>query len=328
MGVGEAPTVAVIICAYTEARWGLIGEAVESVHRQTRPAAQVVLVIDHNDRLLAQATVAWPRHTVVANEHRRGLSGARNTGVAHAAGIGVVAFLDDDAAAESTWLERLVAHFDQPRTGGVGGLVRPRWTGCQPGWFPSEFLWVVGCSYAGMPSAVASIRNPIGAGMAFRRDLIKAAGGFNEDVGRVGTLPAGCEETELSIRVRQLGSDIVYDPAAVVDHVVPAERGRFSYFVRRCLAEGRSKAAVTQMVGASHALESERHYVRKTLPSAVAVALRQGVRGPSRRDALLRAAAIPVGLAATTGGYVSTTLRWKPMAAFRANRQDCSIGGP
>jgi glucosyl-dolichyl phosphate glucuronosyltransferase len=320
MGVAEAPTVAVVICAYTEQRWDLIGQAVESVGSQTHPATVVVLVIDHNDALLTRARAAWPEHTVVANEHRKGLSGARNTGVDHAAGAGVVAFIDDDAKAHSTWIEQLVGHFERPDVGAVGGLVRPVWIGQQPPWFPSEFLWVVGCSYVGLPDSVASIRNPIGANMAFRRDLVVAAGGFNEDIGRVGTLPAGCEETELSIRVRRLGADVIYDPGAVVDHVVPVERGRFSYFVRRCLAEGKSKAAVTKMAGASRALQSERAYVRTTLPTAFGAALLQVLRGPSRADALRRAAAIPAGLAATTGGYVSATLRWKPMVALTPDR--------
>lgn len=308
MGVAGPPTVAVVICAYTEARWELIVNAVGSIEGQTRPAAQLILVVDHNDTLLERARAAWPAHLVVANGHQRGLSGARNTGLDHASGMGVVAFLDDDAVAHATWLERLTAPFSHPEVAGVGGSVRPAWETGQPGWFPSEFLWVVGCSHSGMPDSFSSVRNPIGAGMAFRRDLIVEVGGFNEQVGRVGTLPVGCEETELSIRVRKLGWDIVYDPAAVVDHVVPVERGRLSYFVRRCVAEGRSKAMVAQLSGTSGALASERTYVRRMLPLGVVYGVRQAVLGPRRPDGLARAAAIPVGLVMTTFGYLSSTV--------------------
>ncbi|MDP9074633.1 MAG: glycosyltransferase, partial [Actinomycetota bacterium] len=278
------------------------------VEAQTQPASQVVLVIDHNDVLLERARGRWPNHTVVANEHGNGLSGARNTGVARASAE-VVAFLDDDAAAQPTWLERLVRHFDQPGVGGVGGLVRPAWVTEPPAWFPPEFLWVVGCSYTGLPKTVAQVRNPIGASMAFGRQLIVEAGGFDEGVGRVGTLPAGCEETELSIRLSRMGYRVVYEPDAVVDHVVPADRVRLSYFTRRCLAEGRSKAAVSRMAGTSRALESERAYVRKTLPAGVAEALRQGARGPSRRASVARAGAIGLGLGLTAWGYLSARVR-------------------
>jgi GT2 family glycosyltransferase len=304
-----ACSVAVIICAYTESRWELIRKAVDSVEAQTAPAKEVVIVVDHNDVLLEMAQQEWPTHMVIANERQRGLSGARNTGVTHATGE-VVAFLDDDAAAHANWLERLVAQLDDQAIAGVGGLVRAAWAGERPRWFPDEFLWVVGCSYRGLPDSLASIRNPIGASMAFRRSLILEVGGFNQDVGRVGTLPVGCEETELSIRLRRSGFDILYEPEAVVDHVVPAERGRFSYFLRRCLAEGRSKAAVTRMVGASSALDTERQYVRRVLPGGVAAALWQGLRGPTRWGALRKAGAIPMGLWMTAWGYLSNTLRY------------------
>jgi glucosyl-dolichyl phosphate glucuronosyltransferase len=49
-------TVSVIICAYTEARWGQIEAAVASVRGQTAPAEQVILVVDHNVRVIHAAT--------------------------------------------------------------------------------------------------------------------------------------------------------------------------------------------------------------------------------------------------------------------------------
>ena len=297
-------TATVVICAYTDERWELLGEAVASVEAQTFPA-QLVLVIDHHDDLLARASERWPHHVVVPNRARRGLSGARNTGVAEASGE-VVAFLDDDAAADIDWLARMVAHFSRPEVGGVGGSVVPRWLGARgtgPGWFPDEFLWVVGCSYVGLPSDLAEVRNPIGASMAFRRAVLVEAGGFSEEVGRVGAVPVGCEETELSLRAGALGFTVLYDPEAVVHHAVPESRGSLRYFVRRCQAEGRSKAVVSRMARAasaggagSKALATEQAYVRTVLPRGV---LRAAARG----------GAIVLGLVVTSAGYAEGRLR-------------------
>jgi hypothetical protein len=86
-----------------------------------------------------------------------------------------------------------------------------------------------------------------------------------------------------------------------VQHKVPAERGQWAYFRARCYAEGLSKAAVSQLAGAMRGLESERAYVRRTLPRGVVRGLKDGV-GPDR-SGLRRAGAIALGLATTTAGY-------------------------
>src|SRR5206468_1110027 len=94
-------------------------------------------------------------------------------------------------------------------------------------------------------------------------------------------LPAGCEETELSIRVKQWMPEaiLLHQPEARVRHQVPPIRGSLRYFLRRCLAEGRSKAQVTAMVGKSAGLESERAYVSRTIPIAIFRGLGRTLRG-------------------------------------------------
>lgn len=295
------PGASVIVCAYTLDRWELLVKAVEAASEQCGPGDEVVLVVDHNDELLAKARgdlsdVA----SVVENGYERGLSGARNSGVEAGRGE-LLVFLDDDAVPAAGWLDKLLGPFDptSPTSDvlAVGGGARPAWSEGRPAWFPEEFDWVVGCSYRGQipdeQSDTVAVRNPLGCNMAFRRGVFTAVGGFREGVGRVGRHPLGCEETELCIRLRQARPDarILLVPAAVVDHHVPPERHRFAYFRRRCFAEGISKATVTGEVGATDGLSSERAYVTRTLPRGV---VRSGPR---------RAGAILAGLAFTTGGY-------------------------
>lgn len=304
------PPAAVVVCAYTTARWGQLQAAVRSTLAQTSPPVEVVVVVDHCDELLAMAghlerpaAAGNPAVRVIANADTRGLSGARNTGVC-AVGADIVAFLDDDAVADATWLAELVRHFDDPDVVGVGGRVVPVWSGPEPAWLPAEFHWVVGCSYTGLPDTTAEVRNPIGASMAFRRAPLLDVGGFSSTVGRVGTTPLGCEETELSIRlVRRLpGARILYEPRSVVHHHVAGERARWGYFRRRCWAEGLSKARVAQLSDPRRALSAERRYAARVLPLGLAREVRGAVR--TRRGAhLARAAASLAGLALAAGGY-------------------------
>ena len=300
---GDLPTVTVLICAYTEQRWDQLVAAVGSVAGQTPAPLQIVLVIDHNPALLERAVAEFAGADVVANRHVSGLSGARNTGVEESRGD-VVIFLDDDARAHDGWLAALVTPYAEPTVLGTGGVARAAWPDVRPSWFPREFDWVVGCSYRGLPEQEAPIRNPIGATMSFRRSAFATAGGFQTDFGRVGTLPLGCEETEFSIRLRTLVPDsrIIHVPGAVVDHVVSADRVTVGYFLRRCVAEGLSKAAVTAHVGNAQGLASERAYVTKALPSGVVDGLVPGRSDGAWRPA--RSAMIVAGLVATTLGYV------------------------
>lgn len=301
--------VSVVICAYAERRWDALCAAVASVRAQTRHAAETIVVIDHNPALHARAQQTLEDARVIANTGARGLSGARNTGVAHARGE-IVAFLDDDAIARTDWLEELLRGYERPGVVGAGGVVEPLWeqdAACA--WLPEEFYWTVGCSYRGLPETVGPIRNPIGANMSFRRDAILAAGGFREGVGRLDTTPLGCEETELAVRVSRAlpGSQILHVPAARVEHLVERDRSSWRYFRSRCFSEGVSKAMVARHVGSSDGLASERGYALKTLPLGVVAGLFDGLRGDLGGPA--RAGAIVAGLAVTTVGYVWGRIR-------------------
>jgi GT2 family glycosyltransferase len=301
----STPSISVVICAYTLDRWDALVSAVASLERQTLAPSEVILVVDHNPALLERVRTELPQVLAVENHEDAGLSGARNSGVA-AASSEIVVFLDDDAVANTNWLSTLVAHFDSPAVAGVGGAVLPVWQLGRPSVFPDEFDWVVGCSYRGLPDTVAPVRNPIGCNMAFRRSLLVEIGGFRSGIGRVGTKPVGCEETEVCIRIQQRhpGSQFLYDPAAAVHHLVPRNRSGWSYFRSRCFAEGQSKAHVARFVGAKDGLASEVTYTLRTLTRGVIDDLGDVVR---YRDpaGLFRATWIVAGLGMTTAGYLT-----------------------
>ena len=131
--VRSTSTVAVVICAYTEDRWEDLTAAVSSVQNQTRPADEIVLVVDYCPALLARAAREFPDATVVENHDHKGLSGARNTGAATAT-ADIVAFLDDDAVAAEDWIATLVVPYADPDVLGVGGRVLADWRAGRPSW--------------------------------------------------------------------------------------------------------------------------------------------------------------------------------------------------
>ena len=304
------PTVAVIVCAYTMERLDDLTDCIFALHEQSTPPSEIVCVIDGNPelaaivRLLAE-TNAWTLQ-IVENSQTPGLSGARNTGVA-ATTAELALFIDDDALPQPDWLEELVNPFADPETAAAGGRIDPGWPDRRPVWFPPHLDWTIGCSIPTLPADGGPIRNMYGASAAFRRSALEAAGGFPTELGRVGSNGAGCEETELCIRIRQATPEakVMYAPRSRVTHRVTEDRATVGYILRRCLAEGRSKAILGRRVGAEAATRDERGYVVE-IARAVVRDVKAVVSAPRQ---IGRAAVLVAGLAAASIGYALERVR-------------------
>ncbi len=313
------PSVSVVVSTYDEQRWDHLVACVESLQGQTAPTAELIVVVDHNPALLRRAQEQFPALRVIDNDRPRGLAGARNAGVAVST-ADVVAFIDDDARAEPDWLEQLLTCFDAVETVGAGGALIPDWEDGRPSWVPTEFYWVFGCSYTGLPEERAPVRNPIGANMAARAAALHEVGGFREGgdadsprelrargmVRAAGNVP---DDTDLAIRVKQRIADAVwlYQPAARVLHSVPAARTSVGYFLRRSFEEGVGKASLARLVGSDASLASERGYVSRVLPRAIVRESGRLLRGDGA--AALRILAIVAGTGAAGIGYLSVVVR-------------------
>ena len=278
-GSGEL-SVGVVICAYSSGRWEELFQAVQSVREQTQPPDDVIVVIDHNDALLACARTALAPVRAVASGDPPGLAGARNTGLRQLA-TDVVAFLDDDAYADGDWLAALTSAFRAEGVIGIGGWVAPRWASLQPRWLAPELYWVVGCSYRGLPESGRTLRNLIGANMAFRREALLALGGFARDIGQRPGTELRDDDTDLGIRLHALVPEgqLLHIPRARVQHSVPADRVTWRYLAVRCWGEGRAKAQLARKHGNAVALASERSYVARVLPAGLARSALDAARG-------------------------------------------------
>jgi glycosyltransferase involved in cell wall biosynthesis len=311
-------TVSVVICAYSLDRWDWLLEAIDSVLRQSVTPDELIVIVDHNTMLYKRLMGQVDQVLVFENSGRRGLSGARNTGVKVSTGD-IVAFLDDDARADPQWLDRQLRLYDDAGVLGAGGRIEPLWSSRRPSYFPQELDWIVGCSYRGLPTVAAEVRNVIGASMSFRRVVFDRAGLFDDRIGRTAK-PRGAEETDLCVRAAAAvpGGRIVYEPASTVLHHVPAERTSMRYMVARAWGEGVSKALISRPDG-SRGLSSERRYLIRVLPRAIGRGLISG-----SKSGLASSGTIVVVVAATAAGYLVQRARnmrtalWRRALRFRA----------
>jgi cellulose synthase/poly-beta-1,6-N-acetylglucosamine synthase-like glycosyltransferase len=299
------PTVSVVICAYTEDRWSLIQDALASAEAQTVPPIEIILCIDHNDKLLQLSEECFLEGrpadaiplTVVANKYDGHLGSARNTAVELAQGE-VVAFLDDDAAASADWLDRLLAPYDDPQAGAVGGAPLPHFEAGRPGWFPVEFYWVFGCAYRGMPTKRAPLAHLIGANMSARREILGEIGGFHSD---------NHDDMDMCHRIAHAGYQVIYEPLATVNHSVPASRTTWNYFWRRCFFVNQGKVAAFANMEDAAGLGAEMGFVTRILPSGILADVGRTLRGD--RYGLVRIGWMLAGTALAGFGNLSGQLR-------------------
>ena len=172
---------------------------------------------------------------------------------------------------KSRHAEGLLSAYDDDLVLAVGGTALPVWPSRRPAHLPPELDWLVGCTYLGQPTVRTDVRNLWGCNMSVRAEVFDRVGGFDEEVGRVGLIPLGNEETELCIRIAQRipGARVVHEPSAVVHHRVTEARCQWSYLVTRSLAEGISKAAMSRVVGTGDGTSEERRYATRVLPRGV-----------------------------------------------------------
>lgn len=293
--------ISVVIACYSLERLDSIEAALNSVRKQSLEPRRVVLAVDNNPPLAELVAERFDWVTVVSNVSGRGASATRNAGV-EAVDTEFTAFLDDDETADPDWLTELVAPMADPAVVGTGGKYVPQWEGDKPAWFPDDFAWVVGGAYDGMPTTTSVVRNVWSGNMAVRTAAFREVGGFRADFGKHEGVSEP-EDTDLCIRMAAGGGHWMYVPSAVILHEVPRLRSTFTFFVKRCLSEGRGKAAMRDRLGSDSAIDTERDYVRRSALRAV----RNIVSLDPRRTR--QGAAAAIGLAYAGAGFISVLLR-------------------
>jgi GT2 family glycosyltransferase len=294
--------VSVVMACYTEERIDSIKSALTSLRKQSLEPRGVVVAVDNNEKLAKRLMDEFDWITVVLNQRYRGSSATRNCG-AEVVDTSITAFLDDDEAADVDWLRELARPFSDPTVVGTGGKYEAVWSSGKPRWFPDEFAWAVGASYAGMPTEAAEVRNVWSGNMAVRTAVFRQVNGFRTEFGKRGSI-SHPEDTDLCIRMSAVaGGRWVYIPSAVIHHDVPTARASLGFLSTRCFAEGGGKALMSLRLDSTESIDIERGYVQATALTA----LRRVVSG--QRATSAQGVVMLIGLISAVAGYVSVRLR-------------------
>ncbi|MEC9196433.1 MAG: glycosyltransferase family 2 protein [Pseudomonadota bacterium] len=209
----------------SQGRPELLARCLMSLSQQQRVDLEVVVVADAAslDHLAAGPFVGRFKPVLLEQAN---ISLARNMGIQAAAGD-VVAFIDDDSAAEPTWAAFLTAPLADPSVIAATGFVRGR-NGITFQW-KAEIIDVFGNSHPmsvpedevsfHLPPKNGAIKTP-GTNMAFRRADLIAAGGFDE------RLHFYLDESDLNIRLSSRGLKTAVVPFAQVHHAYAASARR------------------------------------------------------------------------------------------------------
>jgi GT2 family glycosyltransferase len=244
------PTVSVIVVSRgrsADLRLCLLG-----VSQLDYPEFEVVLVTDP-DGVASARDLDFFEHLKVIPFNEPNISAARNLGIAAAAGE-IVAFIDDDAVPEPTWLRYLCGGFAQADVSCTGGFVIGR-NGISFQWRARYVDYLAQAEPIEVDAAQITRLTPTqskaikteGTNMALRRDVIAQMGGFDP------AFRFFLDETDVNMRLARAGHQTALAPMAQVHHGHKASAQRSAARMPRDLFE----------IGASLAV-----YLRKHAPES------------------------------------------------------------
>ncbi len=195
-----------------------ITECIESLLAVDYPEqlCEIVIVDNGSTDQTAELIKAKPGVSY-AYEPKRGVSYARNRGIAESSGE-IVAFLDGDCVVDPSWLSELVAPFEDPGVGCVAGELdhHPATTAAERQAVRMLGRWQRFAISSDPPYVVT-------ANAAFRREVLDEIGGFDPDLPRA-------QDVDIGLRFHHRSPlRLAFSPNAVARHRHrPTQAGFFS----------------------------------------------------------------------------------------------------
>ena len=210
-------TAVVVVATYR--RPDHVRTCLEHIRQQTVAPERVVVVDASPDELTRRVVDDFP-----GVEYRRNDLGVGLLATSRAIGVqgateDVIAFIDDDAYAEPQWLAEILAAYDDPAVGAVGGRADNDRPGEElEGWDRIGRLLPDGTltgNFGADPGRVIETDHMLGANMTVRAEALRSIGGIHD------YYPGTClrEDSDLALRVKTAGWKVVFAPRAAVLHV-------------------------------------------------------------------------------------------------------------
>ncbi len=233
-----SPLISVIVCTFNRA--DLLSSCLQSLVEQTIDRSLYeVIVVNNNSTDNTQEVVEEfaRRHSNfrLVNEPVQGLSHARNRGYSEAKGE-YVAYIDDDAKADKSWVENIRRLTERrPEIVAFGGPYKSFSLVKIPKWYKESYgEWGLG-----------EIERPIadnewinGTNMVFRRQLLFDLGGFDTRIGMSGSVISYGEETNLLLKIKKRELPIYYVPDIVVEHLIAEYKMNLRWMLKSYYTNG------------------------------------------------------------------------------------------
>jgi GT2 family glycosyltransferase len=201
--LAQTPRVSVVVCSYNGGR--TLDHCLRSLLALDYPDYEVIVVDDGSTDDTRAILSRFP--TVRAlHQANRGLSSARNVGLAAATGS-LLAYTDADCFADPHWLTHLVYQFERSDAAAVGG----------PNLSPEDGRLAACVAAApGQPMHVLEsdqvAEHIPGCNMAFRKAALESINGFDAQYRKAG------DDVDVCWRLQQAGCWVAFAPAAFVWH--------------------------------------------------------------------------------------------------------------
>ena len=210
-----------------------LADCLRSLENQTLDRFEVVVVDNSGVRRVKSEGL---RARVISNDYNAGFGTAVNQAF-RTSEAPYLATLNDDAVADSSWLEALVdAAEARPKAGMCASEVRLAGSGLldSAGMLIAADASSKQRGHGESPDKFAASTDalfPSGSAALYRRKMLDEVGLFDE------SFFLYCEDTDLGLRARRAGWECAYVPGAVVEHRYSHSAGRASplkaYYVER-----------------------------------------------------------------------------------------------
>lgn len=225
--------VSVIVCTYNREKY--ISRTLEHLERQTASKDEFeVIVVNNNSQDGTQSIVEefvnrYP-HFYAFVEINQGHTYARNRGIREAQGQ-ILSFIDDDAFVCEDFVSELISFFNNYSDAtALGGRIIPQYEEQEPPWMSKYLLPLVAALDKGDQIVkFKGSKYPIGANMAFRKEVFEEFGEFDINLGRRGSGLEGGDEKDIFARLRKAKRSVYYNPKVWVNHIIPPQRTTLTY---------------------------------------------------------------------------------------------------